>query len=71
VVRSTLKKLGRAAVWLAAGSQFVDLVWRDEDVVVAHDGCTPPARTRMTQDELLELILRAETARSHASAPVR
>jgi hypothetical protein len=70
-VRRTFKKIGRALVWLAAGSQFVDLVWRGSDVVVAHDGSHPPVRTRMTEDELLLLIRSAASERPRASEPVR
>jgi hypothetical protein len=28
-VPSRLRKLGRMAVWLVAGGQFVDLIWRE------------------------------------------
>ena len=31
IVPEGLKKLGRLAVWAVSGSQFIDLIWSDDD----------------------------------------
>jgi hypothetical protein len=56
-----LKKLGRLAVWLVNGGQFVDLVWGEDEVHIAHDG-SPDAATAcrpVSQTEFADLVNQA------------
>jgi hypothetical protein len=62
-VPERLRKLGRLAVWAAAGAQFVDLIWRDADECRRHDRPFVSSRgARLSEAELADLIRRATRA---------
>ena len=63
-----LRKLGRLAVWLVNGGQFVDLVWGEEAVPVAHDGSPDAARAcrPVSKAEFADLV---GQARRSSGAP--
>lgn len=72
IVPEKLRKLGKAAVWAAAGGQFLDLIWGEGDGSkpqnrpAGHDRSKVEAGSqRLSEAELADLVRRAERQRSH------